>query len=53
MVAARMVTTERGGIGGARKSNTQICALTQPAAARGAFPAVSSGGKCNKFLHLG
>ena len=31
MVAARLVTTERGGAGGVRKSNTSIEALTQPA----------------------
>ena len=33
MVAARLVTTEPGGVGGIRKSNTQICVLAQPEAA--------------------
>ena len=30
MIAARLVTTERGGAGGVRKSNTSIDVLTQP-----------------------
>ena len=33
MVAARLVTTEPGGVGGIRKSNRSIDLLTQPGAA--------------------